>query len=233
MGGQYTTDQILEEHRRALAEDRAPFSGPSAVESAPGDIFSGADLDEPGAPPVEYIIPGRGKRVWIHATTPADYLQVMEWGVRPSRIDDAQEPSKLVMAKLLEQQQLQMEMKVLQVICCCRVGPAADAERCFKRQDRDRITKRLGYQIVQEICRISDELSGGDEALGQSAKRFFGLVSRTLRICSSRCGSCTGSPDGWSATLVECESLARRLQSRGSVDSILSAEIADYERSLG
>jgi hypothetical protein len=229
----------MEEVTRACAEGDTPdparwgvAAGPvrPAVEKptpAGSEVFSSADLthDLIGTGH-QYQVPGTDKHLWIFAATAEDFEMMLSWSLQPEMAAaDPDERNRRVLA----QAKLGQDLKVAQVILCTRQGPSRGDKRCFTIQDRPAIRGRLGNSTVQEICRISDELSGNEEVLGASARRFFAAFLTCLRTSPFPVDTSDASQTGWNDTRTRLLSLGMAALKRGTLDSGLMSSLADAE----
>lgn len=239
----------LEEVRRAAMEGRFPDPdawrqpvpaaaapegelrpGQTAGEtrSDPGDlVLRGIDLGWDLLPSaVRYVVPGTGRHVWVHAMSTGDLELMTAWTFRPEALmPDPEQPER----HRVEQARQLMELRLAQVVLCCRTGPSRKDARCFDRGDIAALRDRLPAAVITEITRISDELAGTEELLGAAARRFFALVRSCLQISGSPSTDSTSFPDGFAGTRARLLSLATRWLAMGRADRSVLAELEALE----
>lgn len=206
---------------------RRPEVAQPVAGSGDEDVFSAADLTLDMLPPGrEYQIPGTKKRVWIFGATTEDTELMLSWSLSAENlVADPTDPNRARLA----QARMMQDLKLSQVALCCRKGPKRSDGRVFGRQDIPALRSRLGSAVVEEIVRISNELSGNEEALGGSVRRFFGAIRHSLQTSLSACAIWEDCPDGLLASQTRLLSLVTRALSRGSVDTGLLNDLAEWE----
>lgn len=211
-----------------LAWGAVPKRGAGTTDSDDGsDIFSANDLTLDMLPQGrEYVVPGTTKKLFIFGITSADTQLMMEWSLTAENLhNDPRNPLALQFANAKYIQ----DLKLSQVALCCRKGPHRDAPRIFGREDIPALRSRLGSSTVEEIVRISSELSGSDEALGAGVRRFFGSAQKRLKTWLSQCATWEGCPPGLLAEMTQFLSLVTRASSRGKLDSGLLTDLTEWE----
>ena len=231
----------LAEVKRAASEGRSPQPMPWAPvgprrpevvqpQPASSDIFSSADLtlDLIGKAH-EYQVPGTNKRLWIFPVTFEDTEFMLSWSLLPDSLSpDPSDPHRAQVA----QARLIQDLKLAQVARCTRTGPTRESRPCFDRRDLPAIRSRLGSSIVEEIVRISNELSGNEEALGGSTRRFFAVIRAFLLTLPSPSATSANSPFGYADTHTRLLSLVTRALSRGKLDGGIMSDLEDVEMGL-
>lgn len=233
-----TAEEQLEEVTRACNEGRAPdFSfldepepnGSVAHADPESDIFTGADLTGEAVDICEeYPLPGTGKKVYVFPTTPEDLVHLLRWSLGKSEVEvnaDPDVPPQVVQS--VTARVTQIELRVLQAVLVCRRGPRRSAKRCFERGDAPALRRKLGNATVEEICALSDRLSGGDEAIGPGVRAFFSAALTCLTIWSSRSVGWEGCPAGLRETTERLISLVSRASSQRSLAGGLIRDLGE------
>lgn len=229
----FDRELVQAEVARAAVEERAPFNwkqpgAPSVRAPIADDVLTSGDLTLDLLPEgVEFpvTIRGRVKKVWVHAISDQDQLDIMRWTMRR---DDGSEPKSQGELRLKQQELIQIAHR-FQVIACCRTGPRRDAQRCFLPEDFAAIGGFMPRAVIGEIVSLSERLTGGGEAIGGGVRRFFGVILTCLRISASVSGSSENCPAGFADILAACESLASRGMKDGIWDSSMSEMLERLE----
>jgi hypothetical protein len=225
-------EEIQAEVTAAAIENRVPFAdrvpaAPAASASpAREGIFTAADLTGAVLERSErYEVPGTDKALYVFPISTGDYQLLVEWATHLKE-DDAGEEGDLS-RKRLRVLAAQHDLFLFQVILCCRTGPTRASARCFSRGDHPALKNALGYSVIQEIARISDQLSGNDEAVGPGVRRFFGAFQTALRSWLSASSGWEGCPAGLREASAELSSLASAVTTHGN---LASGTLHDLER---
>lgn len=212
-----------------LAWGAIPKQQPEANRSGSDaeDIFSPNDLTLDMLPEGrEYRVPGTKKKLYIFGITSADTEMMLAWSLETELLQP--DPLNPLAARLAQAKYLQ-DLKLSQVALCCRKGPHRDSPRIFGREDLPALRSRLGSSVVEEIVRISSDLSGSEEALGGSVRRFFGVIRTCLQTSLSASATSDAFPPGSRDTLTRLLSLVTRALSQGKLDAGVMSDLEDVE----